>query len=328
MLDYLGYTEDNILECVDEYTLYCYYLGFDPTLNEAYTSPIREEGNYDDRPSFTIFRTTQYTDVEFLWKDLAMNHKVGTIFTLVELMYGLSKREARHKICGDFGLGGATRVGRELIGAKKIPLEYSKHIRIKSKAFNDRELRFYAQFGIDKNVLDRYHVTSISCYWSFEEQTSPYFPLGGMGFANRVLDKFQLYFPYADHSKRFKSSWNTKCIPGFAQRQGKDTLIITKSYKDLMCLSNLGLDYDVVANRGENIVLPDEFITWAKANYKTVFTLFDNDGKHSADKYPFKAFEFPLELKEKDATDFYKRYGRDKLIEQVKKFIWLSKEDI
>ena len=45
-------TEQLILERVDEYSLYCYYMGYEPIIGKKYHSPLRKG---DDDPSFVIF---------------------------------------------------------------------------------------------------------------------------------------------------------------------------------------------------------------------------------------------------------------------------------
>ena len=74
-----------------------------------------------------------------------------------------------------------------------------------------------------------------------------------------------------------------------------------------MCLRSFG--YNAVAPRGENILLPQEHITVLSNSFETVIILFDNDGIHSADKYPFEQVFVPLESGTKDITDFCAKYG-------------------
>src|SRR5882757_9172407 len=94
--------EEDIIQRVDEYTLYCYYLGYDPDPFTKYTSPIRTD---DDNPSFGVFHAKRIPNREFGWKDQATGD-CGDIFTLVKMIYGYhGKAQAISRICSDFNLG-------------------------------------------------------------------------------------------------------------------------------------------------------------------------------------------------------------------------------
>jgi hypothetical protein len=79
--------EDDILERVDEYTLYCHYLGFEPQLGMKYTSPIRVRADqYDDFASFGMFTSRTKKCVEYMWKDQGLGIH-GDIFDLVRHLF-------------------------------------------------------------------------------------------------------------------------------------------------------------------------------------------------------------------------------------------------
>src|SRR5665213_954240 len=93
-----------ILERVDEYTLYCHYLGFQPLLRTRYKSSIRT-GNSDDSPSFSIF-TAKFPDREYAWIDSGGRRNSGGIFDLSMLLHGHpTNREAWQKVDVDTKLG-------------------------------------------------------------------------------------------------------------------------------------------------------------------------------------------------------------------------------
>jgi len=324
MLEYLEYSSDDILERVDEYSLYCHYLGYEIYLGKKYSSPIRFK---DDDPSFSIFEHkycfgTAEPSTEFLWKDHALNlHGPQDIFDLVKILNGYSFRaQAYWKICSDFGLGGAPVIENtaDLIFKEPKYLE-PIDIKVKSRPFNRRDILYWKQFNVTEDILRMFNCTPISCYWLTNTQTVPFYPKG-LGFAYRVLDKYQLYFPFQAKKKKFRNNWDDRCVPGLSQLRHKDICVVKKSFKDVMCMYSFG--YDAVSPRGENIMLPDHIIRFIQKRYSKVVTLFDNDGKHKAAHYPFKELHIPIESLTKDPTDYCSKYGPAKTRELLKKLFY------
>lgn len=312
-MEYLHYNEDTVLERVDEYSLYCYYMGFDPLIGKKYSSPLRKG---DDDPSFAIFERKDYRygyiPCDYLWKDQALNLRgPKDIFSFVQIRFNYDTRlEALWKICKDFGLGGAIPDDKSVKLITKVPkFSIPVNITVRSRSFNARDLSFWRVLNVRQELLNHYNTTAIACYWINEEQEHPYFPKDNTGYAYRVETKYQLYFPTHEKRKKFRTGWNEYCIPGLAQLSRNDLLVVTKSYKDILCLRSFG--YDAVAPHGENIMLPSKFIEYASKRYKKVVTLFDNDGKHKAREYPWEELHIPLVTKQKDPTDYCKAYGVD-----------------
>ena len=65
-------------------------------------------------------------------------------------------------------------------------------------------------------------------------------------------------------------------------------------------------------------MLPPECISYLTRRYKRVVTLFDNDGKHKAEFYPFEEKHVPNEFVQKDITDFCAYYGHEKTSQLLK----------
>lgn len=320
MLEYLEYSDNDILERVDEYSLYCHYLGFDPLIGKKYSSPLRLG---DNDPSFAIFEkkySMDSTNSEFLWKDQALPLRgPKDIFDLVVYKFGLDNRlKAYIKVCSDFGLGGATSMDVESLILKEIQYAEPIEITIKSHDFTRRDLAYWKQYNVSDVLLKHYNTTSIECYWLTKTQQYPSYPKG-LGFAYRIFNKYQLYFPFHEKKRKFRNDWVETCIPGLKQLTGTDTCIITKSYKDVMCLRGFG--YDAISPRGENIMLPKECIEYLQKRYKRVVTLFDNDGKHKAEFYPFEEVHIPIETGQKDPTDYCSYYGIDATSRLLKEII-------
>jgi hypothetical protein len=313
----LNLTRNDILGRVDEYSLYCHYLGYEPIPHSGrYKSPIRTD---DDNPSFGIFYSKKNPDREFLWKDQA-NGQVGDIFRLVQLMYRYPTLEmADKKVIQDFNLAPTIGVlSDEKIIYHKAPERRDIKIRIHSRPFTKREFLYWSQINIDQTILDYYYATAVEYYWLYEDQTTPYSGHEFM-FAYRIYDRYQLYQPYGDKAYKFRNNFTEEYIPGLIQLQFKSPLlIITKSFKDIMFLHSLG--YEAISPRSETTPLLMSILPLLEQRYKTIVTLFDNDGKHRADWYNYPELHIPEEFG-KDPTDMAREHGVDMASEVIRELM-------
>ena len=295
----------NILNRIDEYGLYCHYLGFDPDIRETYSSPIRE---IDDKPSFSFWNAKPGMGVEFMWKDGAMD-KSGTIVQLLMELYGLSYTDALKKIDTDFKLGFTDGTfkspKKKLLQFKKPKGKKATTIQISSKdKMSAAGVEYWESYGISQETLHLYNVTEIFSSVINGRLIRYRF----LTFAYRIVDKYKIYSP-TSKDFRFINNFDEKYSEGFHQLPKKsDTLIITKSLKDVMTLHELG--YESLSPRSESTVLPNQYFKWIDANYSTVIVLFDNDMKHNGHKYPYEKKYIPIESGCKDISDYVKMYGK------------------
>lgn len=295
--------EDTILERVDEYTLYCHYLEFEPDIRMNYPSPIRSD---DDNPSFAIF-PIEGAKREFLWKDSGGRGEKGDIFKLVQLLYGYKYRaEAVSKVKSDFGLSGCECRGEKIV-RHTARLRESSDIRVRPRKFRKEDLEWWSMWNVDQELLKLYRVSSLYCYWLNPTQKVPVFT-AGLSFVYRIYDRYQLYFPERPKGKKFRMDLQEEHILGLQQLKfNSDLLIITKSMKDVMCLRSFG--YEAVSPRSENTPLPGGAIDWFNQRYKRILVLFDNDMKHRGEWYPYPKIYVPPESGSKDISDFTRDSG-------------------
>lgn len=308
-----------MLKEVDEFTLFCFYLEYDPIVNVKYSSPVREG---DANPSFTLFQSNTNT-FDYLWKDHATG-QVGTIFTLISILFGITLKQAYAKVNTDFALGltgaGDTPTTERVVLPKKEPvIRPNSNIRIKSKSFTAEDLAYWENFHISTNILQIYNVKAVDFVWYFEDQVYPK-KMYGLAFSYRIGSHFKIYRPFIQKEFKFRNDYPSDYIEGFDQLEYKtNLLIITKSLKDVMVLKELG--YEAVSPKGENIPIPNKFIVHFKSKYKTIKVLFDNDMKHGGDKLPFELIYVPLESKCKDISDYIKMYGKEKTVALLKQIL-------
>ena len=316
------FSEIEILEAVDEYSLFCFYLEFEPIIGNGYNSPIRKG---DEFPSFGIYERTKSPHLystEYMWKDSALPYpNFGDIFDLLCRLFELETRtEALFKIATDFGLADLIITKKKKLILYEPEFKMPSEIFVKSKPFSKKDLTYWAKYNVNLSDLNRYNTSSVEAVWMTKD-SKPFFPK--QCYAYRIHNKYQLYQPFAEKKRKFVNNWTELCIPGWAQLKGYSTLIITKAYKDVICLSTLQeeLKFDVIGPRGENILLPAKAIEVISKRYKNIFTLMDNDGKTSADKYNFRKEIVPIESGTKDPTDFMAKYGVTETKILVKKLI-------
>src|SRR6185295_13794515 len=84
--------EDWLLSQLDEYSLFCHYLGFEPEPGRPYLSPVRPVGDMDTVPSFTVIPPKGHDrlgeHIGWVWIDRGRGI-TGTIFKLVKILHGL-----------------------------------------------------------------------------------------------------------------------------------------------------------------------------------------------------------------------------------------------
>lgn len=308
-MEYLFYSNDDILERVDEYTLYCSYLGYDPVIGAKYHSPLREESEKKDSdPSFGIYeRKYGFTSNEFMWADQGLGLH-GDIFDLVKIICKLeNRRMAAYQVLIDAGIIPGTKSHIVLTPHEKKFMGCSS-IRIVSKPFSRTDLLYWERINVHPALLAYYQVQSVKMFWLYDEQKFPRYPKG-MCFSYKIFDRYQLYQPRAPRKEKWRTDWTEVCVPGFQQlKYNSPTLIITKSMKDVIVLRSFG--YEAIAPRGENIMLPRECLSMMKHKYQRVLVLFDNDGRHKGDEYEFRKIFVPkMWDSDKDVSDFCTNHG-------------------
>jgi len=328
MLDMCS-NKQSLLTRIDEYTLYCDYLGYEPDLVRSYPSPLREG---DETPSFGVYYSRKRKDVSFMWKDHAYVNGNGTagrsgdIFDLVGLLFGYTNIiDILEHIKDDYEMGSFPNKRALQIAKKQAPSQVDWHIAVRSRALTPADQRFWKQFNISPEVLSRYNTTPISAYWMAKDQRVPFYPRTAT-YAYRIWDRYQLYSPLAEKKRKFRNNWLEYYVPGYEQlRYVSDLLVITKSYKDVMMFDSF--NYEAVSPRGEGIPLPAEFMEHAKNRYKRIVVWQDNDGKTGADKYYPELERFvcpgsPETGDPKDPTDYCKAYGPERTLQLINNTIW------
>lgn len=302
----------NILNQIDEYTLYRYYLEQDFTPGIPIYSPIRSD---DTVRSFNIFPASKgkgWDEFEFTWKDHGRG-LVGNIFTMIKLMYGYnSYTEVYARINEDFQLDlNLPKVSGEKIKLYSCPELVQTKIRIKPIPWTKKGIAFWNQFNIDEELLKFYDITQISYYWSNPTQAVPTAVLDPT-FAYRIGGYYQIYSPFMPKDKKFRNDLPENFFFGYLQLPPKvDLLIIDKSAKDVVFNRRLG--YWAVAGKSETTLIPPHKMFELKSRANKVLLMLDPDeaGIMQTEKYlqlyPWLEPKFLSDTKDK--TDLCLKVG-------------------
>jgi len=104
-------------------------------------------------------------------------------------------------------------------------------------------------------------------------------------------------------------------VEGYSQLpSGGNTLILTKSLKDIICFHNIGIS--AISLQGENNTFKPELYKELKERFKRIIVFYDNDetGKQAALKITnqyndIKSISIPEEYGTKDYSDTIKAKG-------------------
>lgn len=309
-----------ILQRVDEYTLYCNYLGFQPQLGRKYHSPVRIKDLHrgDGDPSFAIF-VNKYGDAEYHWKDHGTTLH-GDIFDMIALMHeGETRYQSYVRVNRDFKLGfdDESMTGKPLppkillfpAPNKRPPIT----IRIKSKEYTETAIKFWLQFGVLPQSLLKYDARLVDFYYIDQYLKSPRF----LTFAYKIGTEYKIYIPHAERKDKFRNSYNPSVIEGWDQLPPTGHLvIITKSMKEVMYFDSQ-FSIPAVAGKSENTFVGLDKILELKERFTHVVVLLDNDepgiraSMHYQINNSLPAVMIPQSSGSKDPTDHYRDHGKE-----------------
>tara|TARA_A100001011_G_scaffold91037_1_gene95690 strand:- start:2455 stop:3582 length:1128 start_codon:yes stop_codon:yes gene_type:complete len=300
------------ISCLD---IFSYYIGKDFKLGKAIRSPLRK----DKSPSFTIFK---HNSGRYFYKDFSTG-ETGDCFTFLVKMYSIKRFDTYRLVDNDFQLGISTQsftaptkkyVGKHIKELEDIEPS-STTIQIKSRAWNGQEdKKFWGKYGICCKILDKYNVKPVEHVWINDNlivSSNKYNPIYAYDFGD---GKFKIYQPY-NKSHKWLSNTSAHDLQGSHQLpESCETLVITKSLKDVMCLDIFGIY--AVAPSSESCIIPKNIVDNLYKRFNKIYILYDFDrtGVSFANKHK-KLYNFiPLfftngkfntfDFKSKDLSDY------------------------
>lgn len=300
------------------------------------SSPLR---NDDDVPSFSFIEK----EGTIFWKDFGTGNS-GNLIGLLAQMWNVTYHEALLKI----QLDSNSKIPQfDLVRTYKgkVHLTKGSTIRVRIREWKSWDVEFWQSFGITKGFATWCQVYPVSHAFftrkddSGKEQTICV-PMDKYAYAyfewKDGKESIKLYQPYSQTlkwlSKHDSSVWDLwKQAFWWANMKSDDSVILTSSRKDAMCLwQNLGIP--AMSLQGEGYIPKPQVMKQVMDRFKKVYLWYDNDFKHVDDnpgqdnakklitQYPSLINVcIPSEFMSKDPSDLYKNHGLSYL-----KDIWQS----
>ena len=220
---------------------------------------------------------------QYKFKDFSTG-KGGNKIDLVKELFNIDYSKAVFKIGQDYNKF-ITDKGEYTQSTIKPEAKYKVDGVIK-RDWNNYDKKFWLQFNIGEDMLNKYNVTPVDYYHMVKEDNKitiqqPYI----YAYWASVGEVYKIYQP---RNKKFKFIKVKPWLQGLDQLEfNQPYLVICSSLKDAMCLKQFGYNIEVIAPDSENTVIKPYIIENFKKNYKKVVTLFDNDvaGHNAVNKY-------------------------------------------
>jgi len=302
----------DILSKVNEYDIYSYYMG-NFKIGRLYNSPFRKDKN----PSFAVYKGQRGN---LMFKDHGTGD-CGNVIQFIKLMTGYNDSASiARELTRVMHL--ANHTVRKIT---KSATDAETNIGIVRQPFTEIDKQYWKQFHIDTDTLKIFGVFSIQYYLCNNVVKGIYKDESPM-YAYKVFDRFKIYRPLATKYTKWRSNLTNYYIQGYEEipQEGSDTLIITKSLKDVMVLYEMG--YYSISPSSETTFIPDDILKQLKKKWKHIYILYDRDktgvtqARLYSKKYNIEAFFVNKCFKAKDISDAVKLNGFTK----VKN--WLIKE--
>lgn len=280
-----------------------------PVIRGNFVSPLRR----DKSPTCAF----QYYGNILRYYDNRPGEFCGDAISLVMHLKKITYQEALLDIYKTMKLNETEVILNKTITADELYIKKKNSTTISAifKDFSNKELEYWKQYGISLETLQRFNIRS--CKNLYLQNNEGLFldcmRKNEMCFLYIFGDNsVKAYFPERD---KYRFISNSRWIQGLEYLDDPKLLVITKSFKDVICLSLFGIQ--AVSMQGESVLPP----AWLVDKYNCLY-LADNDapGKRAAvlirKKYNIPIVLFPKEYREmgiKDFSDAYKILGHEYL---------------
>ena len=220
---------------------------------------------------------------QYKFKDFSTG-KGGNKIDLVKELFSIDYSKAVFKIGQDYNKF-ITEKGEYSQSTIKPEAKY-KVDGVMVREWNNHDKKFWLQFNIGYDILNKYNITAVEYYHMAKENDritikQPYI----YAYWNKTGEVYKIYQP---RNKKFKFIKVKPHLQGIDQLEYNEPyLVICSSLKDAMCLKQFGYNIEVIAPDSENTMIKPYIIENLKKKYKKVVTLFDNDvaGHNAVKKY-------------------------------------------
>lgn len=263
--------KDSILNTVTQEEIFEHYLGVPIEFKKHFCSPLRK----DKHPTCSFKRINGI----LFFRDWTED-KPKTCFGLVMEMYSLTFHEALDQIYYDMIQYKRKYRPIHIRQERQYQPVKSKKTKIQVKVVPHfkHNVLYMSSFGITKQTMKKFNCYSVSRVWVNDRLTwsdnhldpciAYYF-----GKTDEGEQRWKIYF-YKRKTYRFIG--NTNRINGHIQLpEHGDTLVITKSMKDVMALHSLGVS--AIAMQNEVTIPYEEIINELGSRFNRIVSFYDFD---------------------------------------------------
>ena len=286
-----------------------YYLNLNEKLMGQDVKILSPFNSKDSVPSMSIYLNS---NGKYKFNDFSTGRKGDGINLVMHLQNIESPGLAISKILEDYHNYNETSTYQER--DVKIRDRY-KVVSYHKRPWNSLDAKYWLNYNISSKKLEEYNVIPLSGYSMSRDEDGIIktltFESGWLyGYFRSDGTLYKIYQPNNPERKFIKVS---NYIQGTDQLKYKSRyLVIQKSLKDIMCLSSMNFNIEIVAPDSENSMIRSNLIDSYKLKYDSICVMMDNDdpGIAAMAKYT-KEFGIPslLYQKEKDITDSVKKHG-------------------
>ena len=285
-----------------------------PVVKGLFVSPLRKDKN----PTCAF----QYRNGILKYYDNRPGEVQGDAVSMVMHMKNLNFQEALLDIYKTLSKSQRTSIVNNTKTLQDLK-PASTEIKMNFREFSAEDLKYWNQYNIYLDTLTKFNIKSCKEVY-IKNKDGEFFNCkknDELCFAYFFPDNsVKVYFPRRD---KYRFISNSRYIQGINFVNNPNILVITKSYKDVICLSLFGIQ--AVAMQGESVLPPRELIEKFNCVY-----LGDNDvaGKKACvlikRKYGIPIYLFSNKYRNlgiKDFSDAFKVLGQDELKNLLSKIL-------
>jgi hypothetical protein len=311
--------KEEVFKRLTEEQIFERYLGITVDETTTYTNPLR----VDKRAGCRFYRAS---NGRLYFKDFSKKYH-WDCFNVVQELYNCSFTDAIRIIIQDFKLNNTPVLYEQSF----TPIKRERRkIQIAVRSYDQQDIDYWEQFGITVDLLYQYKVYPCKAVWLNGEyyRCKSNDPCYAYYFGKlEGIDIFKLYFPFREENRFFQNIHvEDEFLQGEQQlTQSTNSVVITKSYKDVIALSIFGIE--AVAPLSEYHLITYDKYSWLSNLYSSILITGDNDSTgrafilaHSKEYgIPYEVFPFTME---KDFTDNIKKFG----LHSIKEIVDLLKQ--
>ncbi len=306
-------TVDTLLDKISEYDIYRNYTGREVEFRKHILSPLRD----DKHPSFSYTKGRK----RILWKDWGTG-EMGDCINLVMKLYDEDTAHAIKRIKEDMLVNAySTTISMSVHSEERLT---TKDYDITYQPFTAVDQAYWNKFNISLELLTRYNVRSVKYIYT-KDKLNQFYTYNNPIYAYIWDDNnMKIYRPYAAKEYKWKII-GKGTIEGLDQLPNMDSLlIITKSLKDVMCLTSFG--YSAISLCSEAVKLDLNDFYKLNSRFKHIISLYDDDTQGNAgSSYLREAYKIP-QMKIgypniKDISEMCEKLGSSKTEDYLKELM-------